>query len=46
MLKKLVIAALALLSLGGCVIVPDGWGHHHGWQDPGRYHDHYRDYRQ
>ena len=44
MLRKLVVAGLVLLSLGGCVVVPDGWGHH-GWQGPGRYHDHYRDYR-
>jgi hypothetical protein len=46
MTRTIAIAALVLLSLGGCVIVPYGWGHqHHGWQDGGRYHDHYHDYR-
>jgi hypothetical protein len=44
MTTKIAIAALVLLSLGGCVMVPYGWGHHHGWSDAGRYHD-YHDYR-
>ena len=40
MTKKLVVAALALLSLAGCVVVPLGWGHHHGGGDRGRHYDH------
>jgi len=43
MTTKIAIAALLLLSLGGCVIVPHGYGHqHHGWSDTGRYHDYRR----
>jgi len=43
MTTKIAIAALLLLSLGGCVIVPYGYGHqHHGWSDTGRYHDYRR----
>ncbi len=42
MIQTLVIPVLALRSLAGCVIVPDG--HYHGWHDPGRYHYHHFDY--
>jgi len=46
MTRKIAIAGLVLLSLGGCVIAPYGWDHqHYGWQGAGRYHDHYHDYR-
>jgi hypothetical protein len=41
MTRKIAIAALVLLSLTGCVIVPYGSGrHYHGW-----HHDLYWDYR-
>jgi hypothetical protein len=32
---KLIIAAIAASVLGGCVIVPEGHGHHRGWHDDG-----------
>jgi hypothetical protein len=41
MTRKIAIAALVLLSLTGCVIVPYGSGHHYH----GSYHDHYWGYR-
>jgi len=41
-MRNFVISVLTLLSLAGCVIVPDG--HYHGWHDPGRYHYRHLDY--
>ena len=40
MIRTLVIPVLALLSLAGCVIVPDG--HYYDWHDAGRYHHHHQ----
>lgn len=54
MRMKLVLAALALLTLAGCIVVPPHH-HHHGWRshdgnyrhydrDRDRHHDRDRDY--
>ncbi len=42
-MRNFIISVLALLSLAGCVIVPDR--HYDGWHDPGRYRYHHSDYR-
>jgi hypothetical protein len=45
MTRKIAIAALVMLSLGGCVVVPVGSPYpHFGWHDRGWDHRYYRDH--
>ena len=42
MRKRWIVAALAAFFLGGCVLVPLDWGHHHGGhRDRGKHHGHH-----